>query len=76
MDDPNKLKTQSLYESAFLLCQGFKLSGKEKAGNKVTLFFEGQNVHAEAMKFYNGAKVAAKAYSDAYRTLKDYVFER
>lgn len=68
--------TQNLYEAAFCLCKGFKLIGKERQGNKVVVLFEGENVQQEALKFYNGAKVAAKAYSDAYRTLKDYVFER
>lgn len=68
--------TQNLYEAAFCLCKGFKLVGKERQGNKMVLLFDGKNVKQEAVKFYNGEKVVAKAYSDAYRTLKDYVFER
>lgn len=69
-------KTQNLYEAAFCLCKGLKLGGKERAGNKVMVIFEGENSQEEALKFYNGGKVEAKAYSDAYRTLKDYVFQR
>ena len=68
--------TQNLYEAAFCLAQGFKLSGKSKQGNKVVIYFEGKNISEEAIKFYNGAKVEAKGYADAYRTLKDYIFER
>ena len=68
--------TQNLYEGSFLLCKGFKLSGKKKDGKKVLLFFQGEDIQEEAMKFYNGGKVEAKAYSDAYRSLKDFVFER
>ena len=69
-------ETQNLYESAYLLCKGFKLAGKRQQGNKSLILFEGTNVQEEALKFYNGAKVEAKALTDAYRTLKDYVFER
>ena len=72
----NVYGTQNLYEGAFCLCRGFKLAGKERNGNKVVILFEGQDVREEALKFYNGARVEAKAYSDAYRTLKDYIFER
>jgi len=70
-------KTQSLYEGSYLMARGFSLAGKEKAGNKITILFEHKpEICHEAMRFYNGAKIEAKKYSDAYRTLKDYVFER
>ena len=67
---------QNIYEAAYLLSRGIKLVGKEKYGNKIVVLFEKKDTHTEAMKFYNGAKVEAKAYSDAYRSLKDYIFER
>ena len=75
MTNAKHYSTQNLYEGAFCLCQGFKLAGKERRGNKVLVFFEGENVKNEALKFYNGARVEAKALTDAYRTLKDYIFE-
>ncbi len=68
--------TQNLYEAAFCLTKGFKLAGKNNQGKKTIIYFEGRNVQEEAIKFYNGAKVEAKALTDAYRTLKDYIFER
>ena len=68
--------TQNLYEAAFCLSKGFKLAGKSQQGKKFIVYFEGKNIREEAIKFYNGAKVEAKGYSDAYRTLKDYIFER
>jgi hypothetical protein len=74
--EKNLYATENLYEAAFCLCKGMKLIGKEKTGSKVTVFFEGKDAHIEALKFYNGGKVEAKAYSDSYRTLKDYVFQR
>jgi len=76
MTQTNTHETQNLYEASFLLCKGFRLAGKKQHGNKVLVLFEGQNVHEEALRFYNGAKVEAKALTDAYRTLKDYIFER
>jgi len=76
MDNPNRTSLQNLYEGAYLLTRGFKLVGKQRQSNKVTITFEGINVQQEALKFYNGAKVDAKAYADSYRTLKDYIFER
>jgi len=72
-----KYATQNLYEAAFLMAQGFNLSGKEALGNKVTILFEKHpRLEVEAMKYYNRGKVEAKKYSDSYRTLKDYVFTR
>ena len=76
MADADQYSSQNLYEGAYLLCRGFKLSGKRQQGQKVVVLFEGNDVRTEALKFYNGGKVEAKALTDAYRTLKDYVFER
>ena len=73
----NYYKTQNLYEASYLLAKGFSLAGKERAGNKITLLFkDSEETRAEALRFSNGAKVGAKGYSDSYRTLKDYIFER
>jgi hypothetical protein len=70
-------RTQSLYESAYLLARGFSLAGKERSGSKITLLFEdSEEIRTESLRFYNGAKVGAKGYSDCYRSLKDYIFER
>ena len=76
MDNPNLFVTQNLYQAAYCLCRGFQLAGKRREGVKTSVIFEGQKVAEEAMRFYNHGTVEAKAYSDAYRTLKDYVFER
>ncbi len=68
-------KTANLYEGSYCLCVGLKLVGKERNGKKVQVHFEGPNANEKALEFYNGAKVEAKKLTDAYRTLKDYVFE-
>ena len=70
-------RTQSLYEASFLMARGFPLAGKEKTGSKITLLFkDGKEIREEALEFYNGTEVEAKAVFDAYRSLKDYVFEK
>jgi hypothetical protein len=77
LSSANYYKTQNLYEASFLLAKGFNLSGKEKAGSKVVLLFEYKpEISEAAMAFYNGSLIQAKKFSDAYRTLKDFVFER
>ena len=70
-------RTQSLYEAAFLVARGFRLAGKERSGSKVTLLFEPHpDLEATVLNFYNGGLVEGKALVDAYRTLKDFIFER
>jgi hypothetical protein len=71
-----KFATQNLYQASFLFCQGYKVLGTERDGGKVSVIFEGENVREKALQFYNGAKVDAKKYSDAYRSLKDMIFQR
>lgn len=68
--------TQSLYEAAYLMSKKFDLSGKHQDGNKVVLGFSGKGVKQASLDFYNGGEVSAREYSDNYRTLKDYVFQR
>ncbi len=70
-------RTTNLYEASFLLARGFPLTGKERSGQKVVVLFkDSDEIRREAMKFYNGAKVEAKGYSDSYRSLKDFVFDK
>ncbi len=76
LEQEQEYYTQNLYEASFLLCSGFKLSGKQKDGSKVRIGFSGEGVRQAALGYYNGGQVEAKAYSDAYRTLKDFIFER
>lgn len=73
----NYYRTQSLYEASYLLAKGFSLAGKEGTGNKITILFkDAPKIRDEVLNFYNKAKIEAKSYSDCFRTLKDFVFER
>ena len=78
MEANNIYKTQNLYEASFLMVKGFELVGKEKTLNKVMLLFKNDvEIQGGVLEFYNGeGKVSAKKLSDAYRSLKDFIFER
>lgn len=72
-----QFETQSIYQAAFCLCVGLKLSGMDRTkGSKVTFVFEGVDVQKKALGFYGGVKVVAQEYSDKFRTLKDAIFQR
>lgn len=68
--------SQNLYQCAYLLSKGFKLAGKRQDGVKVTLTFSGKGVQATALDFFNHGTAEAKALTDSYRSLKDFVFQR
>ncbi len=77
-DDPTELhRTANLYEGSYLLAKNYELAGVEKQPNsaKVVLVFKGAGVQKTALSFYNAAVIAAKSFSDSYRTLKDLVFQ-
>jgi len=70
-------ETQSIYHAAFCLSIGLRLVELDRAGgSKVTFVFEGSEAQKKALGFYNGTKVAAQAYSENYRSLKDVIFKR
>ena len=76
MTGNNLYGTESLYEASFCLSKGHKLAGKEKQGDKYVVYLEGKDPHLAVMDYYNGGKVEARKLFDAYRSLKDYVFQR
>lgn len=72
-----KYMTQSLYESSYLMAEGYDLAGKTKDGNKMSIYFKpSASINEAAIRFYNGGKVEAKKLCDSYRTLKDYIFTK
>ena len=77
---PNTLegyRTQSLYEASFLLTRGFKLAGKERFGEKVTLIFEPDpRIDEAVLEFHNGGQAEASKLFDVFRRLKDLIFQR
>lgn len=70
-------RTQNLYEASYLLSKGHHILNKESSGSKATILFpDTDEVHKDALDYYNGGRIVAKAYSDAYRTLKDFIFAK
>ena len=68
--------TPNLYEASFLIARGFKINDIEKdAGRKAILYLEGEGMADAVRDYYNGGLVSGKAMTDAYRMLKDRVFE-
>ncbi len=70
--------TQNLYEAAFLFARGFALAGVDRKDlRKVALVFKpALTLHESVLEFYNGGTIGALDYADAYRSLKDLVFQR
>ena len=77
MNNDNHYRTQNLYEASYLMVKNFLLAGKERAGSKVTILFEdSSDLQKAVLSYYNNGLVEGKAYSDSYRSLKDFVFQR
>lgn len=76
MNSENTYATQNLYEASYLMARKFKLVGKVANGTKMMVGFEGEGVKQAALDFYADKKIGAKSFSDSYRTLKDYIFQR
>ena len=64
-----------MYEATYLLCQGYRLAGKEKVGKRTAVLFMATNGLQQAtLDYYAGAVVEARQFADRYRALKDYIF--
>ena len=75
MKSDETYRTSNLYEAAYLLCRGYGLAGKEKAGKRTVVLFRATNgVQQAALDYYAGAVIEARMLADKYRALKDYVF--
>ena len=73
----NFFRVSNLYEASFLMAKGFSIAGKEQEGRKtVILFSDKPKIRQESMNYYNGGSIKAKDYSDSYRTIKDFIFDK
>lgn len=63
--------TENLFEAAFCLYKGLELVNKERIGKKTRVYFFGPSAKQTALSYY---KSEAKKMMDAYRTVKDYVW--
>lgn len=66
--------TQNLFEAAYCYYQGLSMVGKKSSGyGKTLVYFKGENAKQIAMEYY---KSEFKNMSDAYRTVKDFAFQK
>jgi hypothetical protein len=78
MEENSVYKCKNLFECSYLMTRGFGLIGKERIDDKVMLIFkDSEEIQEAILKFYNSeGAVSAKKFSDTYRSLKDFIFER
>jgi hypothetical protein len=68
--------TPNLYEASFLIARGFKINDIEKdTKRKAIIYLDGEGIEDAVRDYYNGGLVSGKALTDAYRMLKDRVFD-
>lgn len=68
--------TENLYETSYLIAKNFKVLGFNRHGRKVAVrFLKTPQLEKATLGYFNGAEVAAIKFTDAYRRLKDSVFQ-
>jgi hypothetical protein len=73
---PVQHRTANLYEASFLIARGFQINGVDRDNGRKAIFrLEGVQIEDAVRDYYNGGKVSGKAMTDAYRMLKDRIFE-
>ena len=76
MTQTKNISTSNLYEASFLIARGFKINDIEKdVGRKAIVYLEGEGIEGAVREYYNDGLVGGKSMTDAYRMLKDRVFE-
>jgi len=76
--DKTHFITKDLAESAFLYASGKKLIKTENVGRRIFFAFDNKDECEKlSSKFWqNEATIKAKGYADAFRTIKDLVFNQ
>lgn len=68
--------SENLYESSYLVAKNFKILGFIKQGRKVAVrFLRSPDLEKTSLNYFNGGMVSAIKFTDAYRRLKDAVFQ-
>ncbi|GEM_PF-4778639 len=69
--------SENLYESSFLIAKNFKVLGFIKQSRKVAVrFLKSPELEKASLAYFNGGSVSAIKFTDAYRRLKDAVFQQ
>ena len=68
--------SNNLYESSYLIAKSFKVLGFTRQGRKVAVRFpKTPELEKASLDYFNGGLVSAIKFTDAYRRLKDAVFQ-
>ena len=68
--------SENLYESSYLIAKNFKVLGFMKQGRKIAIrFLKTPELEKASIGYFNGGSVSAIKFTDAYRRLKDAVFQ-
>lgn len=68
--------SENLYEASYLIAKNFKVLGFIKQGRKVVVrFLRSPALEKTSLNYFNGGTVSAIKFTDAYRRLKDAVFQ-
>lgn len=71
------LSTSNIFVAAYAMATGCKIVDVDKTDRKKSIILlEGEGAALRSNEFYDDFEISAKAYADAYRTLKDRIFER
>ena len=72
----DRFVSEDLYLCAFLLTKEHNILGFQQNGHKVSLHFSrSPAIEKDVMAYYNQGKATASRLFDAYRRLKDMVFQ-
>lgn len=76
MRESKHYSTTNIYEASFLIARGFRIQDIQKGnGRKAAVLLEGDGIGEAVRDYYNGGPVSGKAMTDAYRMIKDKLFE-
>jgi hypothetical protein len=76
MEASKHYSTTNIYEASFLIARGFSIEDIQKGhGRKAAVLLAGEEIGEAVRDYYNGGSVSGKAMTDAYRMIKDRLFE-
>jgi len=76
VDQANSFETSDLAVASFLKAQKIPIAGMRREGNRVFFQFSHPKAETIAFSYFNGAKVSASSYSQAFQELKTLLFGR
>ena len=68
--------SENLYEISYLIAKNFKVLGFIRQGRKTAVrFLRTPELEKASLSYFNGGLISAIRFTDAYRRIKDAVFQ-